>query len=212
MLAAGIDTSSVTLDWAMAELLTNPHILTKLQREIEMVVGQERLVTTTDLPNLPYLKAVIKETFRKHMPAPLLLPRISTQACKLGGYDIPQGTRVFINAWAIANDPQTWPQPHKFMPERFCNMNLNEGNCEYNEFHLFPFGLGRRACPGKPLAMLIIELVLSNVIHIFDWILPQDHQVVDMSEKFGAVASRAQHLIAIPTLRIHHSSIFDHVE
>ena len=95
LLAAGIDTSSVTLDWAMAELLTNPHVLTKLQQEITKVVGQERLVTTTDLPNLPYLKAVIKETFRRHMPAPLLLPRISTKACKLGGYDIPQGATNF---------------------------------------------------------------------------------------------------------------------
>ena len=186
MLAAGIDTSSVTLDWAMAELLTNPHILTKLQREIEMVVGQERLVTTTDLPNLPYLKAVIKETFRKHMPAPLLLPRISTQACKLGGYDIPQGTRVFINAWAIANDPQVWTQPHKFIPERFCDMNFNETKFDYKS-HILSFGMGRRACPGKPLALLIIELTLSNLVHTFDWTLSSGSHTVDMSEQWHLV-------------------------
>ena len=208
LLAAGIDTSSVTLDWAMAELLTNPHVLTKLQQEITKVVGQERLVTTTDLPNLPYLKAVIKETFRKHMPAPLLLPRISTQTCKLGGYDIPQGTRVFINAWAIANDPQVWTKPDEFIPERFCDMNFNETKFDYKS-HILPFGMGRRACPGKPLALLIIELTLSNLVHRFDWTLSSGSHTVDMSEKFGAVASRTQPIIAIPTLRIPHSILLD---
>ena len=116
----------MTLDWGLAELLSNKQILTTLKQEIKHVVGEGRLVTAADVPNLPYFKAVIKETFRRHMPAPLLLPRISTKACKLGGYDIPQGTRVFVNAWAIANEPQLWIEPHEFIHEIFCDMNFNE--------------------------------------------------------------------------------------
>ena len=198
----------MTLDWAIAELLSNKHILTKLKQEINHVVGEGRLVTTADLPNLPYFKAVIKETFRRHMPAPLLLPRISSKACKLGGYDIPQGTRVFVNAWAIANDPQVWTQPHKFIPERFCDMNFNETKFDYKS-HILSFGMGRRACPGKPLALLIIELTLSNLVHTFDWTLSSGSHAVDMSEKFGAVATRTQPIIAIPMLRIPHSILLD---
>ena len=121
-MSAGIDTSSTTLDWAMSELLENPHVLAKLRAELDQVVGIERCVNESDIPNLPYLQAVIKETFRKHPPAPLLVPHMSSEATCVGGYMIPKGTRLFVNVWAIGHDPKVWKDPEVFMPERFVSM------------------------------------------------------------------------------------------
>lgn len=89
MFAAGTDTSFITLDWTMTELLTHPEILKILQSEVRNVVGEKEMVSETDLPNLKYMKAVIKEVMRLHPPAPLLLPRESMAQITINGHTIP---------------------------------------------------------------------------------------------------------------------------
>jgi cytochrome P450 len=79
MLAAGVDTSIVTTEWGMSELIRNPQVLQKLTSELDAVVGKDRMVQETDIPNLKYLQAFIKEVFRLHPPTPLLLPHESIQ-------------------------------------------------------------------------------------------------------------------------------------
>ncbi|XP_073001885.1 3,9-dihydroxypterocarpan 6A-monooxygenase-like [Typha latifolia] len=100
----GSDTSGITIEWALAELITHPSVLHKAVAEIDTVVGKSRLVDESDISNLPYLQAIVKETIRLHPSGPLI-PRMSTDDCTVGGYDIPAETRLFINVWAINRDP-----------------------------------------------------------------------------------------------------------
>jgi cytochrome P450 len=119
VLLAGTDTSAITLEWAMAELLKHPAKMQKCVKELDEVVGRGRLVDESDLPNLPYLHAVVKETLRLHPPGALMVPHESTEDCTVSGYFIPAKTRVIVNVWAISRDPALWDQPFDFSPERF---------------------------------------------------------------------------------------------
>lgn len=100
MFAAGTDTTFITLDWGMTELMMNPKIMEKARAEVRSVVGERRVVLESDLPQRHYMKAVIKETFRLHPPVPLLVPRESREDVTIDGYDIPAKTRFYVNAWA----------------------------------------------------------------------------------------------------------------
>ncbi|MED6158016.1 hypothetical protein PIB30_028835 [Stylosanthes scabra] len=115
---AGTDTSSVALQWSMAEILNHPTILKKLKAEIDGVVGSTRLVNESDVPNLPYLQAVVKEVLRLHPTAPFAL-RQSSEDCIINGFYVKAQTRTLINVYAIMRDPQSWHNPQDFIPERF---------------------------------------------------------------------------------------------
>ncbi|XP_028777206.1 cytochrome P450 81E8-like isoform X3 [Neltuma alba] len=161
MLLAGTDTSATTLEWAMTCLLNNPHVLEKAKKEIDTQIGNERLIDEPDMSKLPYLQNIISETLRLHPAAPLLVPHEASNDCTIAGYNVPRGTMVLINAWAIHRDPQLWSDPTGFMPERF------EKEGEANK--LIPFGLGRRACPGSGLAQRTVGLTLGLLIQCFEW-------------------------------------------
>lgn len=132
MFVAGTDTSFITLDWGMTELIMNPRVMKKAQDEVRSVVRDRRQVLESDLPQLHYIKAVIKEIFRLHPPAPVLLPRESTEDVKIDGYDIPSKTRIFVNVWAIGRDPDSWTNLELFEPERFVGQTY---------YHIFLFNL-----------------------------------------------------------------------
>uniref|UniRef100_J3MFU0 BHLH domain-containing protein n=1 Tax=Oryza brachyantha TaxID=4533 RepID=J3MFU0_ORYBR len=117
MFEAGTDTAAITLDWALSELINNPDVLRKLQAELDAVVGNGRLADELDIPNLPYLQAVARETMRLHPAAPMVTRR-SREPCTVDGYDVPAGATVFVNVWAIGRDPACWPEPLEFRPER----------------------------------------------------------------------------------------------
>lgn len=106
MISAGIDTAVIIVEWAMAELIKNPRVQQKAQEELDRVVGHERVMTEMDFSNLPYLQAVAKESLRLHPPAPLMLPHRAKTNVKIGGYDIPKGSTVHVNVWAVARDPR----------------------------------------------------------------------------------------------------------
>ncbi|KAF2307136.1 hypothetical protein GH714_025034 [Hevea brasiliensis] len=119
MFTAGTDTSASTVEWAIAELIRHPRVLAKVQQELDSVIGRERLVTESDLAQLTYLQAIVKETFRLHPATPLSLPRIAANSCEINGYHIPKNSTLLVNIWAIARDPTIWADPLKFKPERF---------------------------------------------------------------------------------------------
>lgn len=201
LLIAGSDTSAITADWALAEMIKNPHMMKKFQKELEQVVGMDRMVEQAHLEKLEYLDLVMKETFRLHPVGPLLLPREAMQDCILDGYYIPKGTRTIVNAGAIMRDPKVWPDPETFNPERFAGNQIDVAN--HN--HLFlPFGAGRRGCPGRLLGQNMVKLMVAQLVHCFDWELPNNMRPadMDMSEQFGSVVRRAEHLVAIPTYRL----------
>ena len=126
-------------------------------------------INEDDVQNLPYLKAVIKETLRLFPPSPLLLPRETMESCKIDGYEIQPKTLVFVNAWAIGRDPETWKEPEEFHPERFIG---NLIDFKGQDFEFMPFGAGRRICPAMQLAVNTVELSLANLVSAFDWELP----------------------------------------
>ena len=195
MFAAGTDTTYTVLDWTMTELLRHPKAMEQLRKEVRTIVGNKADITEDDLDNMPYLKAVFKETLRLHPPAPLLVPRLARQDVKIKGYDILSGFQVFVNAWAIARDPSTWGDPDEFRPERFLDTTVDYKG---HDFGLIPFGAGRRGCPGIAFAMAVNEIALANVVCKFDWSLPSSD--LDMTETIGLTTHRKFPLMASPKL------------
>ncbi|XWS47865.1 hypothetical protein CRYUN_Cryun13aG0022200 [Craigia yunnanensis] len=198
MFAGGTDTTYTVLEWAMAELLRHPEVMKQVQNEVRHIGNVKSNITEDDLDKMHYLKAVIKETLRLYPPAPLLVPRLSSQDVQIKGYDIAAGTLVFTNAWAIGRDPATWDASDEFRPERFLN---NPIDIKGHDFQLIPFGAGRRGCPGLSFAMVMIEVVLANLVYKFDWSLPAGAtgEDLDMTQCIGLVAHRKVHLNAVAT-------------
>ncbi|KAL5054761.1 hypothetical protein RYX36_035443 [Vicia faba] len=177
MLLAGTDSSAVTLEWSMSNILNHSEVLKKVREELDTHVGQDRLVDESDLQKLTYLKNVIYETLRLYTPAPLLLPHSTIEECNIGGYKVPGDTIVLINAWALHRDPEIWSEATSFKPERF----EKEGELE----KLIAFGMGRRACPGEALALRAISMTLALLVQCFDWKLTSHDDKIDMSERDG---------------------------
>ncbi|PWA63070.1 cytochrome P450 [Artemisia annua] len=199
--AAGTETSAITVEWTLAELINHPNIMKKAVEEIDQVVGKNRLLQESDIPNLPYLQAIVKESLRLHPVAPLI-QRLSTEDCTLGGYHIPANTTIFINVWEVGRDPGHWENPLEFMPERFENKQLDVRG---RHFQLVPFGGGRRMCPGTSLALMVVHVTLGSMIQCFNWKAGKagDLNSIDMEEGIGVALPRANPLVCIPVARLH---------
>lgn len=170
----------------------------KVQNEVRSVVGDNQEISDEHMEKMQYLKALIKETLRLHPPIPLLVPRAAREDVKVSGYDIGAGTMVVTNAWAIGRDPASWDEPEEFLPERFLNSSVS---FKGQDFQLIPFGAGRRGCPGIAFAMAINEFVLANLVHNFDWELPNGERAedLDMGECPGVAVHRKVPLVAVAT-------------
>ncbi|KAF7848358.1 hypothetical protein BT93_L2067 [Corymbia citriodora subsp. variegata] len=179
----GVDTGAVVMDWTMAELVRNPRVMRKAREEIRSCVGNKKLVVEDDLSKLKYLRLVLKEVLRLHPPGALLLPRETIGHFKLFGYDVDPKSRVHVNVWGMGRDPSLWECPEEFVPERF-----EDNPIDYKGIHfeLLPFGAGRRGCPGMWMAMVVVEMALANVLHSFDWELPEGMIEGDVSMEEGA--------------------------
>ena len=167
----GIDTNSGMVEWIMTELLFNPDKLKRLKQEIKSVVGENGQIREADVASLPYMQAVIKETFRYHPPGNLAITRMSEADQEVNGYMIPKGTQILFNTWSMAKDPSIWTDPESFEPERFLDNKLD---FKGQHFQLIPFGAGRRICPGMPLATRIVQMTTAVLVHNFDWKLEKD--------------------------------------
>lgn len=194
---AGTDTSSTTLEWAMSEMLKNPGVMEEAQAEVRRVFNGKEDVHEEELQQLKYLRLVIKETLRLHPPAALLLPRESKERCEINGYEIPGGTRVIVNAWAIGRDAKYWDEAERFKPERFVDSPIDFRG---RHFEYIPFGGGRRICPGITFATALIEYPLAQLLYHFDWKLPNGTGIAefDMTESFGSTVRRKAKLTLIP--------------
>ncbi|TKW37596.1 hypothetical protein SEVIR_1G058600v4 [Setaria viridis] len=201
LFSAGSETSATTLQWAMAELMRNPDAMKKAQDELRGALNGKPKVTEDDLAQMKYLKLVIKETLRLHPAAPLLLPREARESCKILGYDVPEGTTVLVNAWAICRDPRYWDDPEEFKPERF-----ESGTIDFKglDFEYIPFGAGRRICPGMVFAQTNIELALAALLYHFDWKLADGLKPseLDMAEDIGITVRKKNDLLLHPIVRV----------
>lgn len=175
---AGVDTSAVTVTWAMTEMARNPEVMSKAQDEVRKCIGNKGSITESDMDQLQYLKLVIKETLRLHPPGPLLLPRQTISHCKVLGYDINPKTLLQVNVWAIGRDSKYWNKPEEFFPERFVD---NSVDFKGQNFEFLPFGGGRRICPGIQMGTLTVELALANLLYHFNWKLPNGMEGGDLN-------------------------------
>ena len=198
VLLGAINTSAITMTWAMAELMRNPRAMNKVQTKIRNQMGNNRsVITLDDIDQLHYLKMVIKETWRLHPPAPLLVPREVISEFEINGYNIQPKTLLHVNAWAIGRDPDTWKDPEVFFPERFMD---NDIDAKGQNFELLPFGSGRRICPGMYMGTTMVEFGLANMLYHFDWKLPEGMVVedIDMEESPGLNVGKKNELLLVP--------------
>nr|USH99601.1 cinnamate 4-hydroxylase [Cephalotaxus hainanensis] len=179
---AAIETTLWSMEWGIAEIVNHPEIQQKIRVELETVLGKGVPITEPDIVKLPYLQAVVKESLRLHMAIPLLVPHMNLNDAKLGGYDIPAESKILVNAWWLANNPEWWDKPDEFIPERFLEEKLEASG---NDFRYLPFGVGRRSCPGIILALPILALSIGRLVQNFELLPPPGQSKVDLSEKGG---------------------------
>ncbi|CAM0913555.1 unnamed protein product [Alopecurus aequalis] len=204
LFGAGSESSATTLGWVMAELIKNPTVMKKATTEVRRAFEGRGTVLEDKLGELSYLHLVIKETLRLHPPVPLLLPRECREPCKVLGFDVPKGTQVIINAWALGHDKHCWPDAtEEFRPERFEASAEVAVDFRGTDFELLPFGAGRRMCPGMAFGLANVELPLASLLLHFDWEVPDiDPTELDMTEAFGVTARRKAKLHLRPSLRV----------
>ncbi|XP_051202822.1 desmethyl-deoxy-podophyllotoxin synthase [Lolium perenne] len=203
MFAGGSETAATTLQWTMSELVRNPKVMRKAQDEVRRALAGQPTVAEASLADLSYMHMVIKEALRLHPPGPLLLPReCRSDGCRVLGFDVPKGTMVLVNAWAISRDPIHWgADAEEFVPERFESggVDFKGSDMEYT-----PFGAGRRMCPGMAFGLANLELALAGLLYHFDWKMHggADAGELDMTEEMGVTVRRRHDLKLVPVVRV----------
>ncbi|KAF8399623.1 hypothetical protein HHK36_015492 [Tetracentron sinense] len=198
MIFRGTDTVAILLEWILARMVLHPDIQSKAQFEIDVVVGASRVVSDSDLPNLPYLQSIVKESLRMHPPGPLLSwARLAVHDVHIGNNFIPAGTTAMVNMWSITHDENVWSEPNEFKPERFMDEDVSIMG---SDLRLAPFGSGRRVCPGKALGLATVQLWLAQLLQNFKWV-PSENGV-DLSECLKLSLEMKKPLICLAVPRV----------
>ncbi|XP_047338956.1 cytochrome P450 78A6-like [Impatiens glandulifera] len=184
MIFRGTDSVAVLIEWVLARMVMHKEVQSRVHAELDKVVGPSRVVEESDVSNLVYLQAVMKEVLRLHPPGPLLSwSRLSITDTHLGGYLIPAGTTAMVNVWAIMRDPDVWTDPTEFKPERFLlDSNLVEMSVMGSDMRLAPFGAGGRGCPGKALGWNTSIVWVARLLQEFEWGPTTEGKTVELTE------------------------------
>ncbi|TMW95476.1 hypothetical protein EJD97_008770 [Solanum chilense] len=181
MIFRGTDTVAVLIEWILARMVIHPRVQSKVQAELDCVVGKSRALMESDVSEMTYLPAVIKEVLRLHPPGPLLSwARLAITDTTVDGYHVPAGTTAMVNMWAITRDPDVWADPLEFKPERF--FNGPDFSVLGSDLRLAPFGSGRRTCPGKTLGLTTVTFWVATLLHEFRFGPIENNGPVDLSE------------------------------
>uniref|UniRef100_A0A8C3Q999 Uncharacterized protein n=1 Tax=Geospiza parvula TaxID=87175 RepID=A0A8C3Q999_GEOPR len=170
LFTAGSETTSSSLQWALLYMLLHPEIQSKVQAEIDKVIGRERPPSMMDQASLPYTNAVIHEVQRCGDVVPVALPHMTYRDTELQGFFIPKGTTIITNLSSVLKDETVWEKPNEFYPEHFLDA---KGQFVKPEAFL-PFSAGRRACPGEQLARMELFLFFTTLLQKFTFVLPED--------------------------------------
>ncbi|EMD41380.1 hypothetical protein CERSUDRAFT_109980 [Gelatoporia subvermispora B] len=164
--AGGTDTTVAALQSFFQAMVLYPEVLKRAQQELERVVGPNRLPDFLDRPNLPYINAICKECMRWQTVVPLGFGHRVATDDEYAGFFIPKGTVVWQNTWAILHDPERYPDPEAFFPERF----IKDGqlNPDVTDPSVVAFGGGRRICPGRFFSDLSLFINVACIVHVFN--------------------------------------------
>ncbi|KAH6795143.1 phenylalanine N-monooxygenase-like protein [Perilla frutescens var. hirtella] len=201
---ATIDNPTNIVEWTMAEMINQPHFLHLASKELDEVVGKNKLVQESDLSKLNYIKSCVKEAFRLHPVGPFNLPHVSTADTVVGGYFIPKGSHILLSHLGLGRNSRIWEDPLMFKRERHIVNETSEVELNDPELRMLSFSIGRRGCPGVRLGSTMATILLAKLIQGFVWRPPSDHDHVlgiDLIELHGDL-SLATPLIAhaIPRL------------
>ncbi|KAF9484052.1 cytochrome P450 [Pholiota conissans] len=160
--SGGADTTVASVNAFFLAMALHPEVMRKAQEEIDSVIGNERLPCFADRPNLPYVNAVQLEVFRWHSVAPTGVPHRVMEDNIFNGFFIPKGALVIPNIWGMTHDPNVYPNPTAFQPERFL------GSKPAPDPKLMTFGFGRRICPGRVLADASVFMSIAMSLAVFN--------------------------------------------
>jgi cytochrome P450 len=184
ILAAGHETTAITLTWTWYLLSQHPEIARRVQEEVDAVL-EGRVPTAADLARVPYTLQVFEESMRLYPSAPII-PRLTSKGATLGGYDLPAGSRVLVNLFNLHRHPDFWPDPEAFDPERFAP----EKRKQQHRFAYLPFGAGPHLCIGKSFALLEAHLLLILIAQRYDLRhvpghVVQNHATITLRPRYG---------------------------
>lgn len=161
MLLAGYETSALTMTWAFYALSQQPELQDRIAAEVRETVG-ERPLRYEDLQHLKTTENVVIETLRLYPPA-WAIGREAKADCRIGDYDVPAGTTVYMSAWAVHRNPDHFQEPLAFRPDRWTG-DLRKS---LPRFAYFPFGGGPRICIGNRFAMMEAMLLTATICRRF---------------------------------------------
>jgi isoleucine N-monooxygenase len=168
----GLDNPSYAVEFTLAEMINQPEILQRASEELDNVVGKQRLVQESDIPNLNYVKACVRETFRLHPVTAFNLPHLAMDNIMVGNYIIPKGSHVILSKPGLGRNPKVWNEPHKFKPERHLKNDGSMVVLAEPDLKFLSFSTGRRGCPGIVLGTTMTMMLMCRLIHGFNWSAP----------------------------------------
>lgn len=164
MYAAGADTTVAAISAFVLAMIMFPEVQRKAQNEIDTIIGSDphRLPELQDQDQLPYVSALVKETLRWFPITPMGVSHLTDDDINYGGYFIPKGSIILPATWWFQNDPQVYPNPSAFEPERFIAPRTEPDPAET------VFGHGRRVCPGRVFASMSLFSTISRILAVFE--------------------------------------------
>lgn len=164
------------LEWLFLMSAAKPDLQGRVQAEIDAVIEQKgptgsNRVSWMDRARMPYTQAFMWETMRCKPVNPLGLMRSASTDINLGGYYIPRGSIVIPSFWSIYYEASFWGDPEVFRPERFLS---DDGKLAMKSERLIPFSYGKRSCPGEPIAVMVMFIFFTNILHQFSVEAPSD--------------------------------------
>ncbi|CAM0885473.1 unnamed protein product [Alopecurus aequalis] len=200
---AATDNPSNAVEWALAEMVENPELLAKAVEEMDRVVGRERLVQESDIPQLNYIKACIREAFRLHPVAPFNVPHVAIADTTVAGYRVPKGSHVILSRIGLGRNTAVWDDPLCFRPERHMGNDVNVALTE-NELRFISFSTGRRGCVAATLGTAMSVMLFGRLLQGFTWSKPAGVSVIHLNEsKDDLFMANPLVLHAEPRLPVH---------
>ncbi|XP_040043618.2 cytochrome P450 3A27 isoform X1 [Gasterosteus aculeatus] len=163
-MVAGYETSATTLAFLAYNLARNPEVMKRLQEEIDSTFPNKGAVRYEELLQMEYLDSVVNESMRLYPPAGRL-DRVAKKTVEIRGITIPKDMIVMIPVYALHRDPDLWPEPEEFKPDRFSKQNKRS----INPYTYLPFGTGPRNCLGMRFALVLVKLALVEVLQNYSF-------------------------------------------